>query len=99
MRDGAAVLTIAALMSSIFQVGCAWTVSAAEPVTCGVAIDVPESLSAPLPVPTPVEKIDTPGAVISGLSALSSWRGPPDVKLANCLNVGLLRLVGVTVDV
>ena len=39
----------------------------------------------PLPVPAFVEKRLTPGAVTSGLAALSPLRGPPDVKLASFL--------------
>ncbi len=61
----------AALMSSTLQVGCAWRVSAATPATCGEAIEVPEMVAAPLPVPTPVETVETPGAVMFGLRPLS----------------------------
>ena len=39
---------------------------------------MPELIAPPVPVPTPVEKTLTPGAVMSGLSALSPVRGPPD---------------------
>ena len=51
--DGSPVFTIAALMSSAVQDGCACRVSAATPATCGEAIEVPEIVAAPFPVPTP----------------------------------------------
>ena len=56
--------------------------SAATPATCGVAIDVPERISKPLPVPDAVDTVDTPGAVTPGRSTLSPIRGPADEKLA-----------------
>jgi len=46
--------------------GCACLVSAATPAACGDAIDVPEIVAAPLPVPLPVDTMLTPGAVMSG---------------------------------
>src|SRR2546430_10602876 len=64
---GSPVLTIAALMSATLQDGCAWRTSAAAPEVCGAAIEVPERIVAPLPVPLAVDEIDTPGAVTSGL--------------------------------
>ena len=53
----------------------------------------------PVPVPIPTEEMLTPGAVTSGLSALSPDRGPKEVKLASPLNPGLAiwLLVSVTV--
>src|SRR5438552_654583 len=83
-------------MSSTFQLGCAWRVSAATPATCGEAIEVPEIVAAPLPEPTPVETMLTPGAVISGLRALSPPRGPPEVKSAKRLNAGFASVAGAT---
>ena len=61
-----AVLTTASATSAALQPGCAWTTSAALPATCGVAIEVPDSKSPWLPVPTAVEKTLTPGAEMSG---------------------------------
>ena len=59
------------------------------PAVCGEAIDVPEITAKPFPVPTPAEKMLTPGAVTSGLSQLSPVRGPPEVKLAGARKPGL----------
>ena len=56
--------------------------SAATPAMCGAAIEVPEMIAVPLPVPMPVEMMLTPGAVTSGLRSLSPMRGPPELKLA-----------------
>ena len=71
------------------------------PAVCGVAIDVPDSKTAPVPVPIPTEAMLTPGAVTSGLSALSPVRGPYELKLASFRNPGLVIgiLVRVTVGV
>src|SRR5437879_11018015 len=77
-------------MSSTFQVGWAWRVSAATPATCGEAIEVPEIAAPALPVPMPVEMMLTPGAVTSGLRPLSPVRGPPEVKLANPVKLGFV---------
>jgi hypothetical protein len=51
------------------------------------------------PDPDRVEKMLTPGAVMSGLSQLSPLRGPPDVKLAKLEKPGfvIVTLVNVTV--
>ena len=57
-------------------------VSAATPATCGAAIEVPENVTPPEPVPTAVENTETPGAVTLGFSAPSPVRGPPEEKLA-----------------
>ena len=65
---------MAALMSATLHVGCAWRVSAATPATCGEAIEVPEIVAGPLPVPTPVETVARPGAAMFGLSPLSPVR-------------------------
>ena len=54
---------------------------------CGDAIDVPEIVAAPLPVPLPVETMLTPGAVTSGFRTLSPLRGPPDEKSAKPLKL------------
>ena len=70
---------IAALTSPGVQVGWAWRTSAAMPVTCGDAMDVPLIENAPLPVPTSVETIVSPGAATSGLTP--GVRVPREVKL------------------
>jgi hypothetical protein len=49
---------------------------------CGVAIDVPDKISKPLPVPDAVDTVETPGAVTAGRKMLSPMRGPADEKLA-----------------
>src|SRR2546426_538563 len=84
-------------MSSTFHVGWAWRVSAATPATCGEDIDVPESAAPALPVPMAVEMMLTPGAVTSGLRPLSPPRGPPEVKLANPVKLGLMMDAAATV--
>ncbi len=68
------------------QSGCACLTSAAVPVTCGAAIDVPESFSGPTPVPIPAEKTPTPGAVMFGFRKLSPERGPCDENAASRSN-------------
>ena len=88
--DGSPVLTIAALICSTFQSGCAWRVRAATPATIGDAMDVPEIRVPWLPLPTRVDWMLTPGAEMSGFSQLSPLRGPPELKLANCLKPGLV---------
>src|SRR4029079_13171790 len=62
----------AALICSGNQDGCAALTSAAMPVVCGAAIDVPLSFMPSLPVPTAVEKTETPGAAMSGLTTFGS---------------------------
>jgi hypothetical protein len=57
------VFTSADMMEATRHVGCAWRVRAATPATCGEAIEVPEIVAGPLPVPTPVDTIATPGAL------------------------------------
>src|SRR5690606_21532419 len=76
--SGSAVDTIAAATCGAVHDGCDCTARAATPATCGAAIEVPEMIAAPFPVPTPADEIDTPGAATSGLIALSPERGPPD---------------------
>jgi hypothetical protein len=44
-------------------------------------MDVPDLTPGWFPEPTPVETTLTPGALISGFSAESPFRGPPDEKL------------------
>ena len=70
------MLMIAALTSFTDQFGWAAMTRAATPATCGVAMEVPESTSTPVPVPMPAATMLTPGAVTSGLRALSPKRGP-----------------------
>src|SRR6266403_4676024 len=83
--------------SSVRHAGCAWRVSAATPLVCGAAIDVPDRISAPVPVPTAVDWMLTPGAVTSGFRLPSPVRGPPEVKLANARKPGLVMLLAVSV--
>ncbi len=71
-----------AFSSSTVHDGWSSLSSAIEPDTWGVAIEVPSPYSPSLPVPTAAEKICSPGAVMSGLSARSGRRGPRDEKLA-----------------
>src|SRR5882757_7918516 len=80
---------IADLTASGLHFGCACIVSAATPVMCGVAIDVPESTRVPLPVPIPAEMILVPGAVISGWRRASGVRGPLELKLAMPVAMGV----------
>jgi len=49
---------------------------------------VPDIAVAPFPDPTSVEKVLTPGAVMSGFSQLSPVRGPPELKLAKLVKPG-----------
>src|SRR5439155_19698421 len=51
----------------------------------------------PVPVPTAVERMPLPGALISGFRWPSPKRGPPELKLANCRNAGFCRTVLVAV--
>src|SRR5262249_9584005 len=90
---------IAALMAATDQVGWAWRASAARPVTCGVAIEVPDITTPWVPVPMPTERIDTPGAVTSGLRWPSTTRGPCDEKLATTLKPGLASVIAVRLTV
>src|SRR5262245_24020972 len=80
---------IAALIACGGQLGCAWMTSAAVPAICGVAIDVPDSVIGPLPVPAPVDTIAAPGAVTSGFRWESGERGPPDVNGARPVWIGV----------
>ena len=70
-------------LTTLRQSGCACFTSRAVPAVCGVAIEVPDSVSGPLPVPMPAEAMLTPGAVTCGFNALSPERGPADEKLAS----------------
>ncbi len=98
--DGSAVFSIAASQYfTLPQFGCACLTSAAVPVTCGAAIEVPESLSAPMPVPIPAEKMLTPGAVMFGLRKLSPDLGPHDEKLASVSKPGFVIVVPERVSV
>src|SRR6185312_10172166 len=72
-----------------FHLGCACRTSAAVPATCGVAIDVPLMVAGPLPRPTPVETIATPGAVMSGFRRASGVRGPVDENDAMPVGIGV----------
>src|SRR5258706_238585 len=86
--DASAVLAMARRTSSGSQVGCDCRASAATPLTCGVAIEVPERRTPRLPLPIAVERMLTPGAVTSGLRKLSRLRGPPEVNPAKRRNPG-----------
>src|SRR6266849_220840 len=81
----------------VWVAGCGCTTNAAAPVVWGAAIEVPERNSPPFPVPTAVEKMLTPGALRSGFRLPSPKRGPPEVKLANALKVGLAMVLFVSV--
>lgn len=77
----------AALMWAPVQVGFFCLRIAAAPATCGVAIDVPFRLwypggFCPATPAAAAAVIDTPGAVMSGLTALSPVRGPTLEKSA-----------------
>ena len=58
---------------------------------------MPEIVAGPLPVPTPVETVATPGAEMFGFRPLSPVRGPPDEKLAKPRKFGFAIVAGVTV--
>ena len=62
-------------------------------------MDVPDKAVAWFPEPIRVEKTLTPGAVMSGLSQLSPFRGPLDVKLAKLEKLGFEMVVLVNVTV
>ena len=62
-------------------------------------MDVPDKAVAWFPDPIRVENTATPGAVMSGLSQLSPFRGPPEVKLAKLEKVGFAMVVLVNVTV
>src|SRR5436190_2961151 len=79
---------MADLIAAGFHVGCAWTVSAAVPAVWGVAIDVPEAVRLPVPVPMPTDTMLTPGAATSGLRWESGRRGPPEVNEARPVWIG-----------
>src|SRR5512141_1836182 len=83
---------IAALTCSGVQRGWACRTRAAMPATCGVDMEVPDSRTPSVPVPTAAENTDRPGAETSGLR-LPSAAGPPDEKSATALNAGLARVV------
>src|SRR3954470_21038748 len=90
---------IAALIRSVLQSGWASVSKAAEPAVIGEAWDVPEMVAALKPVPTPADSTATPGAVTSGLIALSPLRGPPEVNDASRWEPGVLIWVCVSVAV
>ena len=69
-----------AFKSSGDQVGWSCLSSAIAPVTCGAAIDVPLIDVPRKPLFARTDQIDCPGAVISGLMALSSMRGPRELN-------------------
>src|SRR6187200_682900 len=83
-----AVPTIAALTSRGDQSGCACSTSAATPVTAGAAMDVPDIPLAPVVVAPSADITETPGAVTSGLSALSPLRGPAELNVATDRKAG-----------
>src|ERR1700704_6608244 len=98
LESALAVFMIAALTRVGDQVGWACTTRAATPVVCGAAIEVPLRVWASVPLPTNAEEIETPGAETSGLRWLSPSRGPPELKSAMFLYVGLaMRPPGLSV--
>ncbi|CAB4835591.1 unannotated protein [freshwater metagenome] len=84
-----AVAINAPLISAGDQDGCASATNAAIPAVCGLAIDVPDRTIAAVPLPTEAETTATPGAAMSGLSALSE-RGPFDENDAKRSYPGLV---------
>src|SRR5215217_2183077 len=85
LGTGAAASTVAVCASEDFtcatvQLGWRWTSSAAAPATCGDAMLVPES-SDHWPFGTD-ERIDAPGAAMSGFSFIVIGVGPDDEKYA-----------------
>ena len=90
---------IAAFTSATVQEGCASRTSAAMPATCGVAMDVPENRAPWVPEPIRVDWTATPGATMSGFSALFRSCGPADEKLANALKPGFAIVVAPNVPV
>src|SRR5207244_7671209 len=83
--------------SSGLHVEWACSARAATPVTCGAAIEVPESISESFPVPLAVEVMLTPGALRSGLRCPSPERGPAELNDASWRAVGLATVVLVKV--
>src|SRR5437016_6684003 len=69
------------------------------PATCGVAMDVPENRAPWVPEPISVDWTATPGATMSGFSALFRSCGPADEKLANALKPGFAIVVAANVPV
>src|SRR2546430_12069060 len=69
------------------------------PATCGVAMDVPENRAPSVPEPIRVDWTATPGATMSGFSALFRSCGPADEKLANALKPGFAIVVAAKVPV
>ena len=45
-------------------------------------MDVPDMRVSPLPLPTATERIDSPGALMSGFNPFDTRAGPSDVKSA-----------------
>ena len=60
-------------------------------------MEVPELPPGRLPDPLSVEKMPTPGAVMSGFSQLSPYRGPPEVNDAKPEKFGFVTVVFVVV--
>ena len=63
--------------------GCRSSSRAAAPAICGVAIDVPD-IASQWP-PGTEDRIETPGALMSGLSRSDSGVGPAELKSARVL--------------
>src|SRR5699024_10137667 len=87
LSSGLAVVIIADLTSIGDQSGCFDMSSAATPAMCGVAIDVPDSLSHRLPAwfcGETAATMSTPGAMMSGLPRSPPLKsdGPRDEKPA-----------------
>jgi hypothetical protein len=86
---GSAAPTSAAFTCAPVHSGCRCARIAADPATCGVAIDVPLIVTYRSPRSPRAEYrdraavISTPGAVISGFNAASCTRGPRPEKLAS----------------
>ena len=95
--DGSELLISALRTSSGRQPGCACSARAALPATCGVAIEVPDTKTPPLPLPIAVEETLTPGALTSGFRWPSPVRAPAELKLALRRKAGLVMNLLVSV--
>ena len=82
-QAGCAVETSADLICCGAQSGWSWMSSAADPATCGVAIDVPSNTAKPLGTNcgSVDERTEPPGAEMSGFRTWPNGVNPADEKL------------------
>ena len=78
--DWVAWFMIKALILAGGQLGWSWRRRVATPDTCGVAIEVPENVIEPSPVPTAAEVMSFPGAETSGFRSFVMRAGPSEEK-------------------